>query len=186
VPNAFRFLVKAPMSITGHYLRSVICEFSDSPYFLDADYAINEFVAPCISGLGANCGPLVLQCPPWGCAIASNTDPIVKRFYRLLKALPQGVLYAVEIRDPELLAERFLTCLDTTGVRFRIARHARLPTPREQIERLQLMGANPFVAHSSQIYTKVLEKSHGNATYRRCSRICSGHCFDRLRERFVD
>ncbi len=149
VPDGFRFLIKAPMAITSSYLRSDTGEFSDSPYFLDVEYAINEFVAPCTAGLGTKCGPLVFQCPPQGRATTSNPDPFINRLYRFLKALPQGVLYAVEVRDPELLTERFFKCLNATGVRFCIASHARMPSPREQIERAQQMDAGPFIARWS-------------------------------------
>ena len=149
VPDGFRFLIKAPMAITSSYVRSDTGEFSDSPYFLDVDYAINQFVAPCTAGLGAKCGPLVFQCPPQGRATTSNPDPFINRLYRFLKALPHGVLYAVELRDPELLTERFFKCLDTTGVRFCVASHARMPTPHEQIERSLSMDAGPFIARWS-------------------------------------
>jgi uncharacterized protein YecE (DUF72 family) len=149
VPDDFRFLVKAPMAITSSYLRSDTGEFADSPYFLDINYAINEFVAPCTAGLGLKCGPLVFQCPPQGRSVTGNPDPFINRLYRFLNALPQGVLYAVEVRDPELLTERFFKCLNTTGVRFCIASHARMPAPQEQIAHLRMMDAGPFVARWS-------------------------------------
>ncbi len=149
VPNGFRFLIKAPMAITSSYLRSDTGGFSDSPHFLDVEYAIDEFIAPCTAGLGTKCGPLVFQCPRQGRATTGNPDPFINRLYRFLKALPQGVLYAVEVRDPELLTERFFKCLNATGVRFCIASHARMPSPREQIERAQQMDAGPFIARWS-------------------------------------
>jgi uncharacterized protein YecE (DUF72 family) len=149
VPEDFRFLVKAPMAITSSYLRTDAGGFVDSPTFLDPDYAISAFVAPCTTGLGSKCGPLVFQCPPQGRATTSNPDPFINRLYRFLKALPQGVLYAVEVRDPEILTERFFKCLDTTGVRFCIASHARMPAPRAQIERSRSMRAGPFVVRWS-------------------------------------
>ena len=149
VPEGFRFLIKAPMAITSSYVHSDTGEISNSPYFLDAEYATKEFVTPCTSGLGAKCGPLVFQCPPQGRATTINPDPFINRLYRFLKALPQGVLYAVEVRDPELLTERFFKCLNTTGVRLCIASHARMPTPREQIERSLSMDAGPFIVRWS-------------------------------------
>ena len=153
VPDGFRFLIKAPMTITSPYVRSDTGEFSDSPYFLDVDYAINEFVAPCTAGLGTKCGPLVFQCPPQRRETTSNPDPFINRLYRFLKALPQGVpqgaFYAVEVRDPELLTERFFKCLNATGVRFCVASHARMPSPREQIERARQMDAGPFIVRWS-------------------------------------
>ena len=149
VPDDFRFLIKAPMALTSSYLRSDTGEFSDSPYFLDVDYAIKEFINPCLAGLGDKAGPLVFQCPPQGRATTSNPDPFINRLYRFLKALPQGVLYAVEVRDAEILTERFFACLNTTGVRFCIASHARMPPPRAQIERSLAMDAGPLVVRWS-------------------------------------
>ncbi len=149
VPEGFRFLIKAPMAITSSYVRSDTGETSDSPYFLDAEYAVKEFVTPCTAGLGAKCGPLVFQCPPQSRATTHNPDASINRLYRFLKALPQGVLYAVEVRDPELLTDRFFKCLNATGVRFCVASHARMPTPREQIERSLAMDAGPFIVRWS-------------------------------------
>ena len=149
VPDGFHFLVKAPMAITSSYLRSDNGEFTNSPYFLDVDYAVNEFIGPCTAGLGTSCGPLVFQCPPQGRGTTSNPDPFINRLYRFLSALPQDVLYAVEVRDPQLLTERFFKCLNATGVRFCVASHARMPTPREQIECSLSMDAGPFIVRWS-------------------------------------
>jgi len=149
VPDDFRFLIKAPMAITSPYLRSDSGEFSDSPVFLDVDYAIREFVSPCIAGLGLKAGPLVFQCPPLGRAFTNDPDIFINRLYRFLKALPHGPLYAVEVRDRELLTDRFFKCLNVTGVTFCIASHARMPAPGKQIELAHSMDAGPFVARWS-------------------------------------
>ena len=150
VPDSFRFLVKAPMAITSSYVRNDAGEFSDSPYFLDADYAINEFIAPATAGLGVKAGPLVFQFPPQGRQHTRNVDAWVNRLYRFLKSLPPGLLYAVEIRNAELLTDRFLTCLKTTGVRLCVASHANMPSPHEQIEKMnRIMDAGAFVARWS-------------------------------------
>jgi uncharacterized protein YecE (DUF72 family) len=154
VPDGFRFLVKAPMAITSSYVRSEVGGnagvFSDSPYFLDVDYAINEFIAPLTAGLGAKAGPLVFQFPPQGRQHTRHVDAWINRLYRFLKALPPGFLYAVEIRDAELLTDRFLMCLKTTGVRLCVASHANMPSPHEQIEKMnRIMEPGAFVARWS-------------------------------------
>ncbi len=154
VPASFRFLVKAPMAITSSYFRSEVGNdggvFSDSPYFLDVDYAINEFIAPATAGLGAKAGPLVFQFPPQGRQHTRNVDAWINRLYRFLKALPPGFLYAVEIRDAELLTDRLLMCLKTTGVRLCVASHANMPSPHEQIEKMnRIMDVGAFVARWS-------------------------------------
>ncbi len=134
VDDGFRFLVKAPMAITSSYVRSDEGIFNHSPYFLDVDYAINEFIAPATAGLGIKTGPLVFQFPPQGRQHTGNPDAWINRLYRFLKALPPGFLYAAEIRDPELLTDRFLMCLKATGVRLCVASHANMPVPEQQIE----------------------------------------------------
>ena len=150
VPPNFRFMVKAPMAITSAYLRSDEGVFGDSPNFLDIDYAINEFIAPCTAGLGAKAGPLVFQFPPQGREATRNPDEWINRLYRFLKALPPGFLYAVEIRDPELFTPRFLMCLKTTGVQFCVASHARMPPPARQIDAATaVLGAGPLIARWS-------------------------------------
>jgi len=133
VPDAFRFLVKAPMAITSSYVRSETGEFSDSPYFLNVDYAIEEFIAPCSAGLGPTTGPLVFQFPPQGRRVTTNPDPFINQLYRFLNQLPPGLPYAVEVRDRQLLTSRFFRCLSTTATRFCVASHAKMPSPAEQI-----------------------------------------------------
>jgi uncharacterized protein YecE (DUF72 family) len=153
VPEGFRFLIKAPMAITSSYVRNDDGAFADSPYFLDVEYAINEFVAPATAGLGAKAGPLVFQFPPQGRAntqSAQAVDRWINRLYRFLKELPPGFLYAVEIRDPELLTERFLTCLRAVGVRLCVASHANMPNPREQIAAMNnVLEPGPLVVRWS-------------------------------------
>jgi uncharacterized protein YecE (DUF72 family) len=150
VPDGFRFLVKAPMAITSSYVRNDEGLFSDSPYFLDVDYAINEFIAPATAALDVKAGPLVFQFPPQGRQHTRNVDAWVNRLYRFLKELPPGFLYAVEIRDPELLTDRFLMCLKTAGVRLCVASHANMPSPHQQIEKMnRIMDAGAFVARWS-------------------------------------
>lgn len=133
VPEHFRFVTKAPMAITSSYLRDDDGKFSDSPFYLDAEYAVNEFIAPCTNGLLTKSGPLVFQFPPQGKRHTSNPDPFINRLYRFLNVLPPGIHYAVEVRDPELLTDRFFKCLSATNAMFCIASHARMPSPAEQI-----------------------------------------------------
>ncbi len=149
VPEGFKFVIKAPMAVTSSYLRSEAGVFTDNPTFLDVDYATDAFVNPCVAGLGTTCGPLVFQCPPQGARTASNPDPFINRLYRFLKALPTGVLYAVEVRDTELLTARFFKCLNATGVRYCVASHARMPTPAEQIALCCALEAGPLVVRWS-------------------------------------
>ncbi|HMC48479.1 MAG TPA: DUF72 domain-containing protein, partial [Caballeronia sp.] len=65
VPAHFRFIVKAPASVTDATVRGDKgAPAGDNPAFLDACIAINDFVQPCIAGLGEKAGALVFQIPP--------------------------------------------------------------------------------------------------------------------------
>lgn len=137
VPEGFRFMVKAPMGLTSSYVRDDNGKFSDSPFYLDLNFAIDSFIAPCTAGLGEKTGPLVFQFPPQGKRVTANPDPFINQLYRFLRDLPPGIVYAVEVRDPELLTPRFFKCLETTKVNFCVASHARMPTPASQIALMQ-------------------------------------------------
>lgn len=150
VPAGFRFLVKAPMAVTSPYLRNEDGKYEDSPCYLDVEYATREFVIPCTAGLDSKAGPLVFQFPPQGRESTRNPDLFINRLYRFLKALPPGPLYAVEVRDPELLTNRLFMCLKTTGARFCVASHARMPAPSKQIELAEgIVGEGDFIARWS-------------------------------------
>lgn len=137
VPEHFRFLVKAPMAVTSSYMRNDDGTFADSPYFLDAEYTTNEFIAPCTAGLGVKAGPMVFQFPPQGREHTREPDRWINRLYRFLRELPPGFLYAVEIRDSALMTERFFKCLNETKVRFCVSGHAKMCAPLEQIAAMQ-------------------------------------------------
>ena len=65
VPAHFRFIVKAPASVTDAVVRGERgVPAGDNPAFLNAQIAIDEFVRPCIDGLGAKAGALVFQFSP--------------------------------------------------------------------------------------------------------------------------
>lgn len=133
VPDSFQFIVKAPMAITASYVRDDKGGFADSPYYLDANYATDMFIAHATLGLNEKAGPLVFQFPPQGNRVTANVDAFINRLYRFLNALPPGIRYAVEVRDAALLTSRFFKCLDATHTLFCIASHANMPSPANQI-----------------------------------------------------
>lgn len=147
VPPAFRFVVKAPMAITASYVRQHAgqgtrlgvgqnrAQFATSPFYLDPDYAINEFIAPATLGLKEKAGILVFQFPPQGSELDDGVDKFINRLYRFLDALPPGIRYAVEVRDKSLVTQtpRFFQCLAATDVLFCVAGHANMPSIESQI-----------------------------------------------------
>ena len=141
----FRFLVKAPAEITNAFLRGPKGVVR-SQHFLDPKFAVEQFIEPCTTGLGRKCGVLLFQFSPLGKGITGEPDRFANQIYRFLHALPSGPLYAVEVRDPALLVERFFKALDAGNARYCIGVHARMPSASKQIEMARAMSAGPFVA----------------------------------------
>jgi uncharacterized protein YecE (DUF72 family) len=149
VPEFFRFLVKAPALVTDAVLRRDRgAPVEPNPHFLDPAIALERFVAPALEGLGTRAGPLVFQLPPLprestqGEAGAAT----IERIGAMLAALPERVegrspLYAVELRNPELLTPRFVRMLRERNARLCVAIHARMPPAARQSAALRAMDA---------------------------------------------
>ncbi|WP_027795764.1 DUF72 domain-containing protein [Paraburkholderia acidipaludis] len=151
VPDHFRFIVKAPASITDASVRGERGEpIAANPCFLNAQLAASEFVDPCLAGLGQKAGALVFQFPPLPDQLLADPAVFVERLHAFLTALPplpataDGPCYAVEIRDAILLTPRFVRMLRAVGVRYCVGLHARMPDPLRQAAALALMdGETP-------------------------------------------
>lgn len=150
VPDAFRFLVKAPALLTDAVRRGEGgAAQDDNPRFLDAAAAAELFVQPALDGLGAHAGPLVFQLSPLpsaltrGAAAAATVD----RIGRFFDALPRRVdgrspCYALEPRNPELLTPRLVRTLRAVGARLCLALHPRMPEAARQSLALRAMEAD--------------------------------------------
>lgn len=156
VPDDFRFIVKAPASVTDATLRAERGEpIAENPCFLDAPLAANEFVTPCLEGLGAKAGALVFQFPPLPDRILADPAAFVEKLGAFFDALPtlpsfgegEGAAdadaprpcYALEIRDACLLTPRLIRMLRERGVRYCVGLHARMPDPLRQAAALALL-----------------------------------------------
>jgi uncharacterized protein YecE (DUF72 family) len=149
VPDHFRFIVKAPASITDASVRGEHGEpVAANPCFLNAQLAASEFVEPCLAGLGPKAGALVFQFPPLPDQLLADPAAFTERLHAFLMALPplppDGPCYAVEIRDASLLTPRFVRTLRAAGARYCVGLHARMPDPLRQAAALALMdGETP-------------------------------------------
>ncbi|ASV98265.1 DUF72 domain-containing protein [Paraburkholderia aromaticivorans] len=147
VPEHFRFIVKAPMTITDATVRAERGEpVSMNPCFLNPQMAIDEFVTPCLEGLGAKAGALVFQLSPLPDPMLAQPAAFIERLGEFLMALPRlpdGTRYAIEIRDASLLTPRFIRTLKTAGVRYCVGIHARMPDPLRQAAALALLDGEP-------------------------------------------
>ena len=154
VPEAFRFLVKAPQSLTSERLFD---RREPSPHFLDARAARDLFIEPCTAGLGSKAGPLVFQFPPLRREFTrGRRTAFADRLARFLGDLPRGPVYAVEFRDRELLASEVMQALAAAGARLCLSIHARMPPAPVQAAAATVLGPGPLVLrwnlHAGQAY----------------------------------
>ncbi len=130
VPDDFRFVVKAPAAITDPVVRKAGSGEAarDNPTFLDAAAAASAFVRPAVAGLGPKAGPLVFQFPPLGRRMLADVPRLSARIAAFMTMLPRGPLYAVEVRDPDLITSAFAAALADSGAVPCLAVHARMPS----------------------------------------------------------
>lgn len=150
VPEAFRFVVKAPAQVTDAMLRAEHgAPDAPNPRFLDAELAIERFARPALAGLGARAGPLVFQLAPLPRELLRSPDALqatVARIGEFIARLPREVdgrapIYAVEPRSPELLTPRLVRTLREAGARLALSIHARMPEASRQSTALRAMDA---------------------------------------------
>jgi len=128
VPAGFRFLVKAPASITDPVQRGAGSgSLAANPGFLDPALALQQAVHPYLEGLGDKAGVLLFQFPPLGRAWTRQPRRFAEDLYRFLHRLPLGPAYAVELRDPQLLTPDLAAALHHGGAVPGLAGHPRLP-----------------------------------------------------------
>jgi len=127
VPDDFRFVVKAHEACTrASFASAPGAARAPNPRFLDAAYASEAVVGPFVEGLGAKAGVLLFQFPPQP---AEGLDPesFADRLHRFLRALPRGLLYAVELRSAARLTARYAEALADAGAVHCLAVHPSLP-----------------------------------------------------------
>ena len=116
VPASFRFLVKAheecSMPRFPKHARYGKKQGERSARFLDAAYATDAVVGPTREGLGDKLGAILFQFPPQD---ASDPRRFAEELGGFLERLPRGVIYAVEMRNPELLTDAYARALVVAG-----------------------------------------------------------------------
>ncbi|HSO07758.1 MAG TPA: DUF72 domain-containing protein [Pelomicrobium sp.] len=133
VPEDFRFLVKAPADCTTpHWHERTGRPQGDNPRFLNAEWAARFFVEPCVQGLGIKAGPLVFQFPPLPRPWSREPQRFAAALSRFLGALPRGPLYAVELRNAELLTGDYAAALAGSGAVHCVGVHPRMPAVSTQ------------------------------------------------------
>lgn len=111
VPAAFRFIVKAHEACTLRryptHPRYGARAGAVNPLFLDAAYAADAVVGPYVDGLGDRAGALLFQFAPQDVASVGGAVGFARMLEGFLRALPRGPLYAVELRNAELLTPAY-------------------------------------------------------------------------------
>lgn len=157
VPEAFRFVVKAPGLVTDAVLRDATGRASaPNEHHLDATLALERFVHPACEGLGTKAGALVFQFPPLPRGLLADAPGWIARLgafcERVVAARPAPVPIAVEVRDAALLTPRFVATLRDAGATLCIGLHANLPPLARQLRALDALEQGrpgPFVVRWS-------------------------------------
>jgi uncharacterized protein YecE (DUF72 family) len=139
VPEAFRFLVKADRLVTSPVDPDTYGVRTPNPLFLDAAYATEHVVRPMLEGLGSKAGPLLFQFSPIPPNLVGGRRAFLERLYHFVRGLPEGPVYAVELRTPAFLCEEYTRLLEATGAAHCYNVHPAM-TPLAQ----QLQLVSPF------------------------------------------
>lgn len=150
VPEHFSFVVKAPAIVCDAVMRDEEGRGKvPNPHFLDAAIATREFVLPCLEGLKAKAGPLVFQVSPLPRSLVEDASLFIERLEAFFAALPRELgthspVYALELRNPELLTPRLMRMLARVEVRYCVGLHDRMPEVERQEAALRALdGEEP-------------------------------------------
>ena len=118
-----------------------------NPHFLDASIAAREFVVPCLEGLGCKAGPLVFQVSPLPRSLVEEAATADRALGGVLRgAAPElgkhRPLYALELRNAELLDAALMRMLASGGVRYCVGLHDRMPEVERQEAALQALDGD--------------------------------------------
>jgi uncharacterized protein YecE (DUF72 family) len=150
VPDHFRFVVRAPGSVTGPWHHGEDGgRGGPNAHFLDADHAIRQFVEPATEGLGTTAGALLFQFPPLGRTLTRSPERFIARLHDFLERLPRGPLYAVEMRDARMITRRFFASLKDAGARYCVGVHSRMPAVAAQAAAMSGFGPAPLLVRWS-------------------------------------
>jgi uncharacterized protein YecE (DUF72 family) len=163
VPRGFRFVVKAHEALTfarwPDHPRYGERRGRANPLFLDPVYAAEAVVGPTLAGLGEKAGVLVFQFAPQD---LGEVDRFVDALAAFLAALPRVAphggrpLYAVELRNREVLGPRYAAALAAAGALHCLNRHPRMPDVAAQAHQVGALDAPAFLCrwmlHPSQSY----------------------------------
>jgi uncharacterized protein YecE (DUF72 family) len=133
VPEDFRFIVKAYTGLTTAPDTLRAQQRGIEPVFLDPVYAEQTVITPLVKGLGTKLGAVLFQFSPLGYRYTRDPGTFVARLGEFLTALPRGPVYAVELRDPEILGAHYEDALGAAGAVHCSTVHSRMPQVDRQV-----------------------------------------------------
>jgi uncharacterized protein YecE (DUF72 family) len=146
VPADFRFLLKAHAALTTvpgpsppPFLAGV------PPAFLDVGHAQRTVVEPAARALGGQLGALLFQFSPLGPRVLRHRERLLDRLHGFLRALPRGLPYAVEFRDPGMLGPDYDALLADAGAVHGACAHPRMPPIAAQFGPRPLATRGPLI-----------------------------------------
>jgi uncharacterized protein YecE (DUF72 family) len=145
VPDDFRFMVKAHNHVTLAQFRDNAggggAAGSLNERFLDVDYATEFVIEPALAGLADKLGPIVFQCPPQSVRAMGGPRGFADKLYHFLSRLPEGLIYAVELRNRQLLSQDYGDALFAAGACHCLNVHPGFESLDQQIDQgLHLIG----------------------------------------------
>jgi uncharacterized protein YecE (DUF72 family) len=133
VPDSFRFVVKAYTGLTTAPDTPRAQQRGIEPVFLDPLFARQSVIAPLLRGLGPKLGAVLFQFSPLGYRYTRDPGTFVARLGEFLTALPKGPVYAIELRDPEVLGSPYEEALASAGAVHCSSVHSRMPPVDTQV-----------------------------------------------------
>jgi uncharacterized protein YecE (DUF72 family) len=88
-----------------------------------------------VEGLGSRLGAVLFQFSPLGSRYTEDPETFAARLAEFLGALPRGPIYAVELRDPEMLGAHYEDALAASAAVHCCSVHSRMPPVDTQLLR---------------------------------------------------
>ncbi|HUI39026.1 MAG TPA: DUF72 domain-containing protein [Candidatus Nitrosotalea sp.] len=127
-PEGFLFAAKVPQTITHEHV------------LVDCDKEFQGFVER-MQLLGEKLGILLLQFPYFNKMAFANVDAFLARLNPFLERLPEGVRFALEVRNKTWLGPKLYKPLADRGVALALIDHPWMPRPSQLF-----VGADPITA----------------------------------------
>jgi uncharacterized protein YecE (DUF72 family) len=164
-PDDFRLAFKVTDLITIHRFPKLEDRWGEkagtlNDDFLSADKFV-EFFLNRVEVLGEKLGPMIFEFSPlrWNGLTAKD---FLRRLKKFLASLPSGFLYAVEIRNAEVLGDEYFDLLRASNVAHVLNSWSRMPSLEEQWAMAHVMTANFTVVRAllkpGRTYTEAVNR----------------------------